>query len=139
MDKDIRWKQRFSNFRKAFKQLEAAVALAKICDLSTLEKQGLVQSFEYTHELAWQVLKDFFPYQGNPQIHGSRDATREAFKNSLLDDGEIWMDMIKSRNKSSHTYNKDIAAEIAQKTTEQYFEAFSAFKAKMEEIDTDLP
>ncbi|MEX2565401.1 MAG: nucleotidyltransferase substrate binding protein [Cyclobacteriaceae bacterium] len=139
MEKDIRWKQRFSNYKKAFKQLEEAVLLADTRNLTKLEKQGLIQSFEYTHELAWQVMKDFFFYQGNPEIRGSRDATREAFKNGLLDDGEIWMDMINSRNRSSHTYNEEIASEIAQKTTEQYFKAFRDFKAKMEEIGPDLP
>lgn len=137
-DKDIRWKQRFSNYRKAYKQLEEAVALSNLRTLSKLEKQGLIQSFEYTHELAWQVMKDFFVYQGNPEIRGSRDATREAFKNDLLKDGEIWMDMINSRNRSSHTYNEEVAYEIAQKITEHYFEAFRAFKSKMEEIDLDF-
>ncbi|WP_154856705.1 nucleotidyltransferase substrate binding protein [Cyclobacterium xiamenense] len=138
MEKDIRWKQRFSNFRKAYKQLEDAVALANTRELSQLEKQGLIQSFEYTHELAWLVMKDFFFYQGNFEIRGSRDATRESFKNNLLDDGEIWMDMIKSRNRSSHTYNEAIAVEIAQKIITQYFEAFFAFKIKMEQVEADL-
>ncbi|NHE55829.1 nucleotidyltransferase substrate binding protein [Cyclobacterium plantarum] len=95
MDNDVRWKQRFSNYRKAFKQLEESVRLSDTRDLSKLEKQGLIQSFEYTHELAWLVMRDFFFYQGNPEIHGSRDAIREAFKNGLIEDGEIWMDMIK--------------------------------------------
>lgn len=138
MEKDIRWKQRFSNFRKAYRQLEEAVALGNARELSQLEKQGLIQSFEYTHELAWQVMKDFFFYQGNFEIRGSRDATRESFKNNLLDDGEIWMDMIKSRNRSSHTYNEEIAAEIARKIIAQYFEVFFAFKVKMEQLEGDL-
>lgn len=138
MEKDIRWKQRFSNFRKAYRQLEEAVALANARELSQLEKQGLIQSFEYTHELAWQVMKDFFFYQGNFEIRGSRDATRESFKNNLLDDGEIWMDMIKSRNRSSQTYNEEIAAEIARKIIAQCFEAFFAFKVKMEQLEGDL-
>ncbi|MFO7825981.1 MAG: nucleotidyltransferase substrate binding protein [Cyclobacterium sp.] len=137
MENDVRWKQRFSNFRKALKQLEAAVRLANTRELSQLEKQGLIQSFEYTHELAWLVMKDFFFYQGNPEIRGSRDATREAFKNGLIEDGEIWMDMIKSRNMSSHTYNEEIAAEIAQKITAQYFKGFADFMAKMGKIDLE--
>ncbi|SHN22196.1 nucleotidyltransferase substrate binding protein, HI0074 family [Cyclobacterium lianum] len=137
MENDVRWKQRFSNYRKALKQLEAAVRLANTRELSQLEKQGLIQSFEYTHELAWLVMKDFFFYQGNPEIRGPRDATREAFKNGLIENEEIWMDMIKSRNRSSHTYNEEIAAEIAQKIAAQYFKDFADFMAKMEEIDLE--
>lgn len=134
-DTDIRWKQRFVNFTKALGELEEAVELSRERSLSKLEKQGLIQLFGYTYELAWQVMEDFFLYQGNPEIRGSRDATREAFKNGLIDDGEIWMDMIKSRNLTSHTYNEDIANEIADKTSDQYYEAFRSFKAKMNEVD----
>lgn len=136
MDKsDIRWKQRFSNFEKAFKQLENAVDLAKTRKLSKLEQQGLIQSFEYTHELAWKVMKDYFIYQGNPEITGSRDATRESFNVGLIEEGEVWMDMIKSRNLTSHTYNEEIAEEIAKYITEAYIEAFSQFRNKMRKIE----
>lgn len=134
-EKDIRWKQRFSNYIKAFNQLSEAVELANQRALSKLERQGLIQSFEYTHELAWQVLRDFFMYQGNPEIRGSRDATREAFQNNLIDEGDVWMDMIKSRNLTSHTYNEEVASEIAEKVSSTYYDAFEAFKLKMEALD----
>ena len=112
---DIRWQQRFHNFLKAFSLLEQAVMQCKKSGLSDLEEQGLIQRFEFTHELAWKVLKDYFEYQGNSDITGSRDATREAFNRGIIQDGEAWMEMIKSRNKSSHTYNEDTAKEIVQK------------------------
>ena len=111
---DIRWQQRFHNFLKAFSLLEQAVMQCKKSGLSDLEEQGLIQRFEFTHELAWKVLKDYFEYQGNSDITGSRDATREAFNRGIIQDGEAWM--IKSRNKSSHTYNEDTAKEIVQKS-----------------------
>ena len=133
-DPDIRWKQRFSSYCKAFEQLREAVELSQQRTLSKLEMQGLIQSFEYTHELAWQVMKDFFLYQGNPDIRGSRDATRQAFKNGLIDDGETWMDLIMSRNQTKHTYSEALAAEIAAKTAGTYYTAFYAFKQKMQSI-----
>lgn len=128
---DIRWEQRLANFESALKQLAEDVKTAKQRKLSRLERQGLIQSFEFTHELAWNVLKDYFQYQGNPEIRGSRDATREAFRFNLIDDGNAWMDMIQSRNLSSHTYNEDIAIEIADKTVEVYFELFQKLYDKM--------
>lgn len=99
--------------------------------LSELEEQGLIQRFEFTHELAWNVLKDYFEYQGNTQIAGSRDATREAFNKGLIQDGEGWMAMIKSRNQSSHTYNEATAQEVVKKITAEYYDLFADLKTKM--------
>jgi nucleotidyltransferase substrate binding protein (TIGR01987 family) len=131
MTEDIRWHQRFNNFFKALTLLEQGVAKFKTEGLSELEEQGLIQRFEFTHELAWNVLKDYFDYQGNTAITGSRDATREAFNKGLIHDGEGWMEMIKSRNKSSHTYNEAIAQEIIQNIVGQYCGLFLDFKEKM--------
>jgi nucleotidyltransferase substrate binding protein (TIGR01987 family) len=121
---DIRWIQRFENYIKAFSQLEEAILLANKRPLSNLEEQGLIQAFEYTHELAWKTLKDFLNYQGNQEIYGSKDATRQAFKYELIENGEIWMDMIKSRNNSSHTYNESIAEEILNSIISNYYSEF---------------
>ncbi len=131
---DTRWKQRFSNFQPAFAQLKAAVELSQQRSLSDLEKQGLIQAFEFTHELSWNVLKDYFDYQGGNQITGSRDATREAFQKGLIIDGEGWMEMIRSRNQTSHTYNKNIAQDITDKILNSYFALFLQFNQKMQEL-----
>src|SRR5208283_6167014 len=101
---DIRWIQRFDNFKRAFARLAEAAALAKQRNLSELEQQGLIQAFEFTHELAWNTLKDFLESRGNAKIFGSKDATRAAFTAGLIADGAAWMEMIESRNKSTHTY-----------------------------------
>lgn len=131
---DIRWKQRLNNFAPALQQLKDAVELSRSRKLTDLENQGLIQAFEFTHELAWNVLKDYFFYQGNSEITGSRDATREAFNKGLLEQGEIWMEMIKSRNQTTHTYNKKIAADIVDKILNQYFSEFIKFQKKMLEL-----
>ncbi len=131
---DIRWQQRFQNYLKAFELLESAVVQFREKGLSELEEQGLIQRFEFTHELAWNVLKDFFEYQGNTDITGSRDATREAFNKGLISDGEGWMEMIKSRNKSSHTYNEEIARDILINVVNWYYRLFLEFKDKMDTL-----
>jgi nucleotidyltransferase substrate binding protein (TIGR01987 family) len=133
-NEDIRWQQRYSNFLKAFTLFEEAVELSGTKKLSKLEEQGLIQRFEFTHELAWNVLKDYFEYQGNTSITGSRDATREAFNKGLVTDGEGWMEMIKSRNQSSHTYNDEIATELVNKATSVYYQLFVKFIAKMNSL-----
>ena len=127
---DVRWKQRLHSFRKAFAQLTNAVQIAKNRDLSELEKQGLIQAFEFTHELAWNALKDFLESRGESGIYGSKDATRKAYAAGLIDVGEVWMDMIQSRNRSSHTYNEAIADSIAEGIIGEYFFAFAKFEER---------
>jgi nucleotidyltransferase substrate binding protein (TIGR01987 family) len=123
---DIRWRQRFSNYLKALETLSRAVALSEQRPLSELEQQGLIQGFEFTHELGWNVLKDYLENQGIAGLVGSRDATRAAFKNGLILEGEAWMDMIKARNLTSHTYNTAIAEGIVRDVLARFYPAFAA-------------
>ena len=106
--------------------------MLRLRGLSDLERQGLIQAFEFTHELAWNVMKDWFEYQGNGDISGSRDASREAFRMGLIQDGEVWMEMIKSRNQSSHTYNLETALEIEDAIDKRYWTSFKQFLDSME-------
>jgi nucleotidyltransferase substrate binding protein (TIGR01987 family) len=104
--------------------------------LDEILKQGLILSFEYTHELAWNVMKDYAEYQGNNNVKGSRDATREAFKMELITNADSWMDMLKSRNDTSHTYNEHTADEIYNKIVQTYQPLFIALAEKMEALRT---
>lgn len=134
MPMDIRWHQRLDNYEKALQQLSAAVQLAQERSLSSLEKQGVIQAFEFTHELAWNVMKDYFFFQGESSITGSRDATRESFDKGLIEQGEVWMEMIKSRNQSSHTYNQIVADEIVHHIVAQYDACFRKFLLTMQAL-----
>jgi nucleotidyltransferase substrate binding protein (TIGR01987 family) len=137
MTHDIRWHQRFSNYTKAMQNLSEAVALAGQRPLSNLEQQGLIQAFEFTHELAWNVLKDFLEFKGISGLIGSRDASRSAFKNGWVTDGEAWMDMIKARNQTSHTYNVEVANDVAQSILSRFYPAFVALSQTLR-IDLSL-
>ena len=130
----MRWRQCFFNFKKALIQLEDAVVLGNQRELTKLEKQGVIQEFEFTHELAWNVLKDFLEDQGGQNIRGSKDATRAAFKVSLIIDGEQWMAMIQSRNISSHTYDEKVAESLVMVIFDCYFPLFKAFESEMESL-----
>jgi nucleotidyltransferase substrate binding protein (TIGR01987 family) len=130
-NQDIRWQQRFANYKKALVQLKNAVELSKQRPLSLLEKQGVIQAFEFTHELAWNVLKDYLEDQGNQNIKGSKDTTREAFKVELIADGEQWMAMIQSRNLSSHTYDEQTAEQLVTAIIQDYFPLFEILQTEM--------
>ncbi|PCJ41628.1 MAG: nucleotidyltransferase [Alphaproteobacteria bacterium] len=131
-EKDIRWQQRFQNYGKALDQLTRFMDRK---DLNELEEQGLIQAFEYTHELAWKTLKDFLDYRGVVNLFGSKDTTKEAFKAGLLGDSEdrglIWMDMIKSRNLTSHTYNEATTRKIILAIQKDYHNAFLMLREKL--------
>lgn len=131
---EIRWHQRLANYLKALARLSAAFELASQRPLTELEKQGLIQAFEFTHELAWNVMKDYFAWQGTVDITGSRDASRESFSKGLVEDGEGWMEMIRSRNQTSHTYNEDVANEIAGRIINSYYPLFKAFALRMQNL-----
>jgi len=126
---DIRWQQRFANYKKALAQLTKFIQKD---ELNELEEQGLIQSFEYTHELAWKTLKDFLENRGNTNIFGSKDATREAFKLGLIDEGEGWMEMIRDRNQTSHTYNEETTKAIVENISQHFFALFVALEQKLE-------
>ena len=136
MATDIRWIQRFDNYTKALSQLLNAYELSQQRQLTELEIQGLIQAFEFTHELAWNVLKDYIEYQGGISLIGSKDTTREAFQKGLVIDGETWMSMIKSRNLTSHTYNKDVSKLIYQSIVKDYIPCFIQFHEKMKSLIT---
>jgi len=135
---DVRWIQRFDNYKKAFGRLKEAVLLAKERKLSELEEQGLIQSFEFTHELAWNTLKDFLTEKGDKEIYGSKDATRKAFKYNLIENGEVWMNMINSRNKTSHTYDEATAKEIVAEIIDDYYTEFEKLLNKLNELSEEF-
>jgi len=137
---DIRWQQRFASFNKAYAQLADALTLMAQRPLSDLEKQGTIQAFEFTYELAWNLLRDYLIWQGSTTgIAGSRDAIREAFKRQLISDGHAWMAMLQDRNRTVHTYNEATANEILINIRQQYATLFQelteTFAALAERLD----
>jgi len=124
-NQNVRWTQRLSNFTKVLTQLESAVDLANQRPLNELEKQGIIQYFKYTHELSVNVLSDYLKDQGTQKLYGPKDTIRAAFAVGLIQNGEIWMEMIHDRNHSSHTYNLEIANAIVGRIINSYIHAFT--------------
>ncbi|MDR2097129.1 MAG: nucleotidyltransferase substrate binding protein [Spirochaetaceae bacterium] len=131
MERDVRWKQRFENYKRALAVLKRAVDLSYSRELTELEKQGLIRGFEFTFELAWNVMKDYLEQQGITGISGGRDAIRKAFNAALITDGQMWLDMIDSRNISSLSYSEETAECLAGKIKSNYYGCLSGFAEKM--------
>jgi len=120
--KEIRWRQRFENFEKAYRQFDAAIT--DFSKLSILEKEGLIQRFEYTFELAWKTLKDYLESQGIP-VSFPREVIKSAFHYGLIKDGDVWMDMLEKRNLMAHTYDEARFHFALKKIKEEYYDAIS--------------
>ena len=134
-NKDIRWMQRFDNYRKALRLLGRAVEIVSQRvngdeAVEDLLKEGLIQRFEYTHELAWKVMKDYAEYQGYTDIRGSRDAFRKAFEMEIITD-KRWMESIADRNLTSHNYDDETAEAIYEAVVNVYYPLFVQLESTM--------
>lgn len=131
---NLRWIERFENFEKAKKNLSIAkdyIAQNGITDIAIM---ALVQAFEITFELAWKTQKDYLEYNGI-KVNTPRETIKEAFQSNIIEDGQIWIDMMESRNKTSHTYNVEFANQLAHEILEKYIPQFenlyTFFKGKI--------
>lgn len=137
MNQNIRWKQRFENFESAFMLLKEAFE-RDISKMSDLEKEGVVQRFEYTFELGWKTLKDYLVYSGIvfDQITPRR-VIKEAFAAKIIEDGQTWIDMLEQRKLMSHTYDRKTFDSVMCNITQRYFAAleqvFTWIKQKIKE------
>jgi nucleotidyltransferase substrate binding protein (TIGR01987 family) len=132
-----RWEQKLNSYRKALGRLAEVVNVMKIRQLNDFEVDGLIQRFEFTFELAWKLMKSYADYQGtDKEIMGSRDAIRWAFENKLIEDSDVWMEMIKRRNDTSHTYDEDTAADVVKSVKDSYYQAFVGFYDRMDKLSS---
>jgi len=116
-NKDVRWIQRFSNYKKAFDKLEKYCSVE---NMNEMEEQGLIKAFEYTYELAWKTLQDLLHEKGFEQIVGPKPVIDQSFQNGYIQNGQAWVRMHKSRNLTSHTYDSLTAEEIATEIRQEY-------------------
>lgn len=138
-EQDIRWLQRLGNYRKALKRLEDAVrVIEENADSENLDllKEGLIQRFEFSHELAWKVMKDYLEYEGYSDIRGSRDAFRRALSIGIIH-SPLWIDSIQTRNLTSHTYDEEITNSTLQTVVTEYYPLMKDFEAEMIKIADD--
>jgi nucleotidyltransferase substrate binding protein (TIGR01987 family) len=137
--REVRWQKRFEYYQKALLLFNEAIEQINKLEeqgfgdtpLDDLAHEGLIQRFEYTFELGWNVMRDFHLERGAKEIFGARDAIRAAFASGLLLEGRTWMDMLKSRNLTSHTYNEVVADDVLYRILNKYHQEFNNFKNSM--------
>lgn len=105
----IRWKQRFDNLKEAYTQLEKVLAALKDKPDDEIIHMALVQAYEFTYELSWKTLKDYLNYEGLSEESTPRKIIKAAFAHQIIEDGQLWIDMLEARNMLSHTYNKELS------------------------------
>lgn len=115
---DIRWKQRFQNFERSLKYLEQAL---NISNPDIIQKAGLIQFFEMSFELAWNVIKDYLEEQGFIEIKSPRSALKKAFETGLILDGHSWMQLLDDRNITSHAYDEATVDMIERLIHQKYY------------------
>ncbi|MCX7885513.1 MAG: nucleotidyltransferase substrate binding protein [Caloramator sp.] len=131
MNNDVRWKQRFSNYKKAVTQLTEFIEKG---ELNKFEVQGLIQCFEYTFELAWKTMKDYLEMEGF-DVKSPRTTIQTAFQINLIEDGHTWIDALEKRNLMSHTYNEEIVKEVEQLIRKNYYPIIKELYLKLEELE----
>jgi nucleotidyltransferase substrate binding protein (TIGR01987 family) len=130
---DVRWKQRFENYEKAFRLLREA--LGRVDHLSDLEKEGTVQRFEFTVELAWKTLRDYLEHTGMVLDQNTpKNVIKQAFAAKIISDGQLWIDILDCRNRLSHTYDEaafdQAVREIAKRFLSAFEELYEFFKKR---------
>ena len=133
MTEEVRWKYRFQNFSRAYALLREALE-AEVKDLSQLEREGVIQRFEYTFELAWNTLKDRLEYDGVVlDTVSPRNVIRAAFRAKLIDDGDAWIDMLTDRNLMAHTYDAARLEAVAGNVRRRYLAILGALYERLGE------
>lgn len=116
---DIRWKQRFQNFEKAYKRLSHAIRIVEGEPDNEVLTAGLIQTYEFTFELAWKTLKDYLEMEGF-DVPSPRATLRQAFQSGYIQQAEVWMQALNDRNLTTHTYDELIAAKVVGDINEKY-------------------
>lgn len=117
-NKDTRWRQRFMNFEKSIQYLEQAL---QIQEPDIIQKAGLIQFFEISVELAWNVVKDYLEDQGFVEIKSPRSALKKDFETGLIQDGPNWMKLLDDRNITTHAYDEATVNMIETLIKQKYY------------------
>lgn len=129
--KEIRWLQRFENFEKSLQNLDETIDCINKNGINKIYTMALIQAFEISFELGWKTIKDYLEYNGI-KTDTPRETIKEAFSMNLITDGQTWINMMESRNKTSHTYKEFVAKEIAEEILNQYALLLNQLKLTLE-------
>lgn len=125
----MRWLQRFTNLKRAFRNLEEGLS---VTNPSKLEQQGIIKAFELCYELAWKTLQDYLRDLGFQQVVGPKAVIRTAFREGLISDGTSWADLHAARNASTHLYDEETALSLEKDIRANYRHLFTTLVAELD-------
>ena len=129
-DQNLRWQQHFENYKKALLTIEEVIP--KYSQLSELEKDGLMHRFEFTLNLAWNVMQEYLKYAGYTEIMGMRASITQMAQDGLVD-GFVWDDILTARNELSHIFTQDKSHTYLDNMVNDLLPSLQAFRPQMEE------
>jgi nucleotidyltransferase substrate binding protein (TIGR01987 family) len=115
---------KFINFQKAFILLGERILILKNDPDNDLIQAGVIQTFEFTFELGWKLLKSYMSYKGIESDFFPRNVIKLAFQNGVISNGQVWLEALESRNKTSHTYNGKFAGQLSTNIIQSFYPAF---------------
>jgi nucleotidyltransferase substrate binding protein (TIGR01987 family) len=131
-----RWDERISDYGKALERLEEAINDSKKIELSSI-RDGVIQRFEFTLELAWKTMKYYLNYEGIEEAKSPRSTIRGGFNTGIIKNSKLWIDMIEDRNLTTHTYSQSTSDEIYDKIVEEYYMELKVFYEKMKDSEVE--
>lgn len=118
---DTRWNEKLNDFGKVLLRLNEAIDESKNNPVSSTLKDGVIQRFEFCYEICWKLIKYYLENEGIQEAKSPKSTFREAFKIGIIEDGEVWIDMLNDRNLTSHVYDEEVAFDIYGKIISIYF------------------
>ncbi len=122
-NQDTRWKQRFQNFDKAFNKFEFALSHFNEEQENELYQMALIQTFEFTYELGWKTVKDYLHYSGIKKVNLPREVIKHGYQNQIIENGQMWINMMEDRNLMAHTYSEENAKKAVERISNEYSQA----------------
>ena len=133
-----KWLERLGTFKNAIGRLAEVIDLSRQRKLNQFECDSLIKRFEFSFEMAWKLMMSYEKENGIAELHGSKDVVRQAYSMSIIENGEAWLEMIDDRNKTSHLYDEEMAADVMDEIINTYYPLFMELQNKMVEIANQL-
>lgn len=129
-----KWGERLTTYQNAIDRLTEVITLSRQHPLNQFERDSLVKRFEFSYEMAWKLMMSYEKDNGITEILGSKDVIRQAFRLSIVKNGEAWLEMVDARNRTSHLYDEKMATDAADEIIHTYYPLLVELRDVMAEL-----
>ena len=130
-EKKPKWHERLAIYKNAIDRLAEVIALSKQHPLNQFERDSLIKRFEFSYEMAWKLMMSYEKENGIAEVLGSKDVIRQAFKLSIVNNGETWLEMVDARNKTSHLYDEEMVTDVVDEIIYTYYPLLTELRDTM--------